>query len=385
MGRDKGFFFPAPEKKRRSAMMPQSWHRARVAGTHQERQEQIMNISQAIKALIDEKRDLTEQECYDAISEVMTGNATDAQIAGLLVALRTKGETVSEITGAARALSEKAHRIHPKVDFCVDPVGTGGDNTNTFNISSTAAIVAAAAGAHVAKHGNRSISSRSGSADFYESIGINIALSPAAVERSIEEIGFGFMFAPTFHPAMRFAAPVRRQLAVRNIFNVLGPLSNPAGADGQVLGVYDRSIMPFIAKTLQNLGEKHAMVVHGSDGSDEITNTGVTYICEVFPDRIDEYTITPEQFGLPVCRLADLRGGTPAENAEISIKILQGLRGPRRDIVVLNSAATIYIGQKAASLEEAVRVAEQTIDSGKAYAKLKEIRAFTNREDIRNL
>lgn len=343
-----------------------------------------MQITHAIRTIID-KKNLTEQEAYDAIDQIMSGQATDAQIAGLLVALRVKGETVEEITGGARALAEKANRIHPKVDFCVDPVGTGGDGTNTFNISSTAAIVAAAAGACVAKHGNRSVSSRSGSADFYESIGINIALSPAAVERSIEEIGFGFMFAPTFHPAMRFAGPVRRQLAVRNIFNILGPLSNPAAADGQVLGVYDEAIMPFIAKTLQNLGEKHSLVVHGSDGSDEITNTGITYISEVFPDRILNYTITPEQFGLPVYTLADLQGGTPEENAQISLDLLKGQKGAHRDIVVLNAAATIYVGQKASSLEEAVRIAAETIDSGKAFAKLEEIRAYTNRDDIKSL
>jgi len=343
-----------------------------------------MHITHAIKTIIDGKS-LTEQEAYDAIDQVMSGRATDAQIAGLLVALRVKGESVEEITGGARALAEKANRIHPKVAFCVDPVGTGGDGTNTFNISSTAAIVAAAAGACVAKHGNRSVSSRSGSADFYESIGVNIALSPAAVERCIEDIGFGFMFAPTFHPAMRFAGPVRKQLAVRNIFNILGPLSNPAAADGQVLGVYDKSIMPFIAMTLQNLGEKHSMVVHGADGSDEITNTGITYISEVFPDRILDYTITPEQFGLPACTLAELQGGTPDENVQISLEVLQGRKGAHRDIVVLNAAATIYIGQAASSMEEAVRIAQDVLDSGKAYAKLEEIRAYTNRDDIKNL
>jgi anthranilate phosphoribosyltransferase len=343
-----------------------------------------MHITHAIKTII-EGKSLTEQESYDAIDQIMSGKATDAQIAGLLVALRVKGETVEEITGGARALAEKANRIHPKVPYCVDPVGTGGDGTNTFNISSTAAIIAAAAGVCVAKHGNRSVSSRSGSADFYESIGINIALSPAAVERSIEEIGFGFMFAPTFHPAMRFAGPVRKQLAVRNIFNILGPLSNPASANGQVLGVYDQQIMPFIAKTLQNLGESHSLVVHGSDGSDEITNTGLTYIIEVFPDKMTEYTITPEQFGLPVYTLQDLQGGTPAENVQIALDILNGQKGAHRDIAVLNAAATIYVGQKADSLEAAVKMAEEVIDSGKALQKLEEIRTFTNRDDIKNL
>ena len=343
-----------------------------------------MHITHAIKSII-EGKNLTEQESYDAIDQVMSGKATDAQIAGLLVALRVKGETVEEITGGARALAERANRIHPKVPFCVDPVGTGGDGTNTFNISSTAAIVAAAAGACVAKHGNRSVSSRSGSADFYESIGINIALSPAAVERCIEEIGFGFMFAPTFHPAMRFAGPVRRQLAVRNIFNILGPLSNPASANAQVLGVYDQAIMPFIAKTLQNIGEKHSMVVHGSDGSDEITNTGITYVIEVFPDHMDEYTLSPEQFGLPVYTLEDLQGVTPEENVEIALDIFKGQKGAHRDIVVLNAAATLYVGRQAKSIAEAVTLAQDALDSGKALAKLEEIRIFTNRDDIKSL
>lgn len=343
-----------------------------------------MYITQAIKRIID-GNNLTESECYDAIYQIMSGEATDAQIAGLLIALRVKGETVEEITGGARALAERANRIAPKVPICVDPVGTGGDGTNTFNISSTAAIVAAAGGAYVAKHGNRSISSKSGSADFYEAVGINIALTPAAVERCIEQVGFGFMFAPNFHPAMRFAGPVRRQLAVRNIFNVLGPLSNPAGAQAQVLGVYDQKIMPFIAQTLQRLGERHSLVVHGSDGSDEITNTGITYILEVFQDRIEEYTINPEQFGMKTCTLADIVGGTPEDNVKISMEIFHGKKGPHRDIIVLNSAATLYVAGNASTMTEAVKLAEETIDSGKALKKLEEIRAYTNREDIRNL
>ncbi|MDD4096879.1 MAG: anthranilate phosphoribosyltransferase [Oscillospiraceae bacterium] len=343
-----------------------------------------MHIAAAIKSIID-GNNLTEEQCYDAIYEVMSGEATDAQIAGLLIALRVKGETVEEITGGARALAERANRIAPKVPLCVDPVGTGGDGTNTFNISSTAAIVAAAGGAFVAKHGNRCISSRSGSADFYEAIGINIALTPAAVEKCIEEVGFGFMFAPNFHPAMRFAGPVRRQLAVRNIFNILGPLSNPAGAKAQVLGVYDRKIMDYIAKTLQCLGEQHSLVVHGSDGSDEITNTGVTYICEVRPDSIEEYTITPEQFGMTRVTLDDIRGGTPEENTGISMDVFRGKKGPHRDIVVLNAAATLYVAGMAPTLEEAVRLAGDTLDSGKALAKLEEIQNFTHREDIVNM
>lgn len=343
-----------------------------------------MHIKQAIQNIIDGKN-LTEDESYDAIYEVMSGEASDAQIAGLLIALRVKGETVAEITGAARALTERANRINPKVPICVDPVGTGGDGTNTFNISSTAAIVAAAGGAFVAKHGNRSISSKCGSADFYEAVGINIALTPKAVERCIEEVGFGFMFAPNFHPAMRFAGPVRRQLAIRNIFNVLGPLSNPAGAKAQVLGVYDRKMMSFIAQTLQRLGEQHSLVVHGSDGSDEITNTGVTYISEVFPDRVEEYTISPEQFGMTTYKLEDIVGGSPEENVEISMDIFRGKKGPHRDIVALNAAATLYVAGLAETFADAIRLADETIESGKALRKLEEIKAFTNSDAIVNM
>ncbi len=343
-----------------------------------------MFIANAIKKLV-EGNHLSEDESYQAIYEVMSGEANEIQIAGLLIALRMNGESVEEITGGAKALCERANRINPKVDLCVDPVGTGGDGNNTFNISSTAALVAAAAGASVAKHGNRCISSRSGSADFYEALGFNISLSPSAVEKCVEELGFGFMFAPTFHPAMRFAGPVRRQLAVRNIFNVLGPLSNPAGAKAQVLGVYDRSIMPFIAKTLQKLGEQHALVVHAEDGSDEITNTGKTYVMEVFPDRIEEYTISPDMFGLPTCTLSDIIGGSPEENVEISLRIFDGEKGPHRDIVVLNAAATIYVAGLTKTFEEAVRMAEKTLDSGAVKRKVEEIRIFTNREDIKSM
>lgn len=340
-----------------------------------------MYIANAIKKLADGQH-LSENESYQAISEVMSGDANEIQIAGLLMALRIKGETVEEITGGAKALCERANRINPKVAICVDPVGTGGDGNNTFNISSTAALVAAAAGANVAKHGNRSISSRSGSADFYEAMGFNITLSPAAVEKCVEDLGFGFMFAPTFHPAMRFAGPVRRALAVRNIFNVLGPLSNPAGAKAQVLGVYDRSMMPFIAQTLQRLGEQHALVVHAEDGSDEITNTGMTYIMEVRPDHIEEYTVTPDMFGMATYSLSDIVGGTPEENAEISARIFEGEKGPHRDIVVLNAAATIYVAGLTETFPEAILKAEDALDSGAVKAKIEQIRVFTNREEI---
>lgn len=340
-----------------------------------------MMLSQAIKDII-EGKNLSEQLAFDAMNQIMEGNATEAQIAGYLIGMRVKGETVEEITGGAKSLASKCARIHPAVDFCVDPVGTGGDCTNTFNISSTSAIVAAAAGVSVAKHGNRSVSSSSGSADFYEALGVNISLKPAAVQKCIEEIGFGFMFAPTFHPAMRFAAPVRKQLGVRTMFNLLGPLSNPAGAQGQVLGVYEKEIMHFTAQTLRNLGEKQALIVHGSDGTDEITNTGETYITELKDGEIVEYTIVPEIFGMKRCKLSDLQGGSAQENAKIGLDIFSGKKGPMRDIVIMNSAATIYVGQKAKSLAEGMLFAAQAIDSGAAMRKLEEIREYTNRKEL---
>lgn len=343
-----------------------------------------MMLSQAIKDII-EGKNLSEQLAFEAMNQIMEGRATDAQIAGYLIGMRVKGETVDEITGGAKSLASKCARIHPAVDFCVDPVGTGGDCTNTFNISSTSAIVAAAAGVSVAKHGNRSVSSKSGSADFYEALGINISLKPAAVQKCIEDIGFGFMFAQTFHPAMRFAAPVRKQLGVRTMFNLLGPLSNPAGAQGQVLGVYEKEIMNFAAQTLRNLGERQALIVHGGDGTDEITNTGETYITELKDGEIVDYTIVPEIFGIKRCQLSDLQGGDAKENAAISLDIFRGKKGPMRDVVVMNSAATIYVGQKAGSLAQGMLIAQQTIDSGAAMEKLEEIREFTNREELTRL
>lgn len=340
-----------------------------------------MMINKAVKQIIAGKN-LTEKEAFDAMNQIMEGKATDAQIAAFLIGLRVKGETVEEITGCVRSLSEKANRIIPRTEFCVDPVGTGGDGTNTFNISSTSAIVAAAAGACVAKHGNRSVSSRSGSADLYEALGVNINLSPKAVEKCISDIGFGFMFAPTFHPAMRHASPVRKQLGVRTVFNLLGPLSNPAGAHGQVLGVYEKEIMPFVVQTLAKLGEKHALVIHGSDHSDEITITGETYVCELKDGEISEYIIYPEVFGLKRATLADIQGGEAGENAQITLDILKGAKGPKRDEVVLNAAATIYVGQQAGSLAEGILKAQEVLDNGKALAKLEEIRNYTNSEEI---
>ena len=337
-------------------------------------------IEQAIQ-LLAEGKDLTHGMAYASMNRIMEGEATDAQIAAFLMGLRIKGETVEEMTGGARSLAEKCIRIRPKVPFCVDPVGTGGDRTGTFNISSTAAIIASAAGACVAKHGNRSVSSRSGSADLYEALGIDIQLSPRAVESCIENTGFGFMFAPVFHPAMRHASPVRRKLGIRTLFNILGPLSNPANAGGQVLGVYERKIMPFAAHTLVNLGVSRALVVHGSDGSDEITTTGDTFVMEIEGESIQEYVVKPEDFGLARRSLFELQGGLPEDNARITMEILEGIKGAARDIVLLNAAATIYIGKAARSLAEGVEMASHAIDSGAAKAQLDRIVTYTRQAE----
>lgn len=335
-------------------------------------------IEQAITALAD-GCDLEEETAYGAMNRIMEGTATEAQIAAFLIGLRVKGETVAEMTGGARSLAEKAIRIRPRVPFTVDPVGTGGDRTGTFNISSVAAIIAAAAGACVAKHGNRSVSSRSGSADLFEALGIRIRIPPQAVESCIEETGFGFLFAPVFHPAMRFAAPVRRVLGVRTLFNLLGPVSNPAGAAGQVLGVYDRKVMPFVAGTLVNMGVSRALIVHGTDGADEITTAGDTLVTEIRNGHVTEYVVSPEQFGLPRRSLADIQGGGPADNAEIARDILDGKPGAAREIALLNAAATLYVGQAAGDIAEGLKKAACAIDSGSARAKLAEVVEYTRR------
>lgn len=334
-------------------------------------------IKEAINR-ISQGEDLSEKECHDAISQIMTGQASEMEIAAFITGLRVKGETADELTGGVRALSEAAIRINPRVPFCVDPVGTGGDGTGTLNISSAAALVACAAGANVAKHGNRSVSSSCGSADFFEALGLDLCLEPYEVEACIEQNGFGFMFAPVFHPAMRYAAPVRRHLGIRTIFNMLGPLTNPAGASGQVLGVYNSQVMPFAAATLRNLDIKHALVVHGSDHSDEITISGETSVFEIKNGQISSYEIKPEDFGLTRSSLSEVQGGTPADNKKAIIEIFEGKRGAARDMILLNAAASIYVGQAANSIKEAMKMAEEAIDRGLVLNKIEQLRSFRN-------
>jgi anthranilate phosphoribosyltransferase len=334
-------------------------------------------IKDAIDFLVEQKS-LSEDQMVDAMRDVMEGKATDAQIASFLTALRIKGETVQEITGAVRVMREKVARIHAPEDT-VDTCGTGGDLSHTFNISTTSALIVAACGIPVAKHGNRSVSSRSGSADVLEALGVKIDIPPDKVEKCLESTGFGFMFAPIFHPAMKYAIKPRREMGIRTIFNILGPLTNPADAKRQVLGVYHDSLTELLAEVLLSLGTHHAFIVHGEDGLDEITITEKTKITEIRANRIDTYFLTPEDLGFSRAKKEDLRGGTAEENAKITIDILQGKKGPKRDIVLLNAAAAILTAERAKSFSDALKKASESIDSGAASEKLEEIKVVSNR------
>jgi anthranilate phosphoribosyltransferase len=334
-------------------------------------------IREAIKMLI-EKISLSENEMVSVMREIMDGKATDAQIASFLTALRIKGETDDEITGAAKVMREKSSKINAP-DYTVDTCGTGGDLAHTFNISTTAAIIVAACGVPVAKHGNRSVSSRSGSADVLEALGVKIDLTPEKVEKCLEATGFGFMFAPLFHPAMKHAVGPRKEMGVRTIFNILGPLTNPAGARRQVLGVFSNDLTVTMASVLNNLGIVHAYIVHGEDGLDEITITDKTRISELKDGRTDTYYITPEDLGYTRARKEDLLGGTAEENAQITLNILKGAKGPKRDITFLNAAAALITGDQANSYSEALEKVTDAVDSGNALKKLEEIKVASNR------
>lgn len=335
-------------------------------------------IKEAITRVI-QSTDLTEAEMMEVMNEVMTGAASPAQIGSFITALRMKGETVAEITGAARVMREKATRIEAPVDNLVDTCGTGGDESMTFNISTAAAFVASGAGVTVAKHGNRSVSSKCGSADVLKSLGVNIEAEVSRVEECIREAGIGFLFAQLLHGAMKYAAPVRRELGIRSIFNILGPLTNPAGATRQLLGVYDPALTDILAMVLFNLGSVHAFIVRGEDGLDEITLTGETRVTELKDGSVRTYHIKPEDFGFGRCSPADLKGGDPEVNAGIILDVLGGKLGPARDIVLLNSAAAIVAGGKAGRIEEGIALAHGSIDSGEALGKLEKLKRITNR------
>jgi anthranilate phosphoribosyltransferase len=313
--------------------------------------------------------------------QMMEGKATDSQMGAFLAAMRLKGETIEEITACAEVMREKCVKLRPKNDV-LDIVGTGGDELYSFNISTVSAFVVAAGGVPVAKHGNRSVSSKCGSADVLEALGANIMLTAAQSERVLEDTGICFMLAQVYHSAMKHVAHVRRELGVRTIFNILGPLANPAGANMQLLGVYDENLVEPLASVLSNLGVKRAMVVHGHDGLDEITLTGTSTICEVADGNLNSYFITPEQFGLTRCQLSDLTGGDPKENAEIAKRILSGEKGPKRDTVVLNSACCLYMGKNDITMRECVRLSQELIDSGKAMSTLESYIHATNKVDV---
>jgi anthranilate phosphoribosyltransferase len=314
------------------------------------------------------REDLTRAEAHAAVVAIMEGQATDAQISAFITALRMKGETVDEITGCALAMREKSARINAgasKYDI-VDTCGTGGDVSNTFNISTAAALVVAGAGVKVAKHGNRSVSSKSGSADVLKALGVNIEANAATVERCIEKTNIGFLFAPMLHPAMKYAIGPRREIGIRTVFNILGPLTNPAGARCQVLGVYDAAMAQTMAGVLRELGSKRCFVVHGSDGLDEITTADSTQIAELANGKVSVYQIAPEDFSLPRCKLADLVVDSPEASAAAIRDIMAGKKGPRRDIVLLNASAGLAAAGAASDLQSGIALAADAIDSGRA-------------------
>ena len=330
-------------------------------------------IKRAISKVVGSE-DLSEKEARKTMEEIMSGDATNAQIAAFLTGIRLKGERVEEIVAFARVMIEFCSRIEPQVKgILVDTCGTGGDRIKTFNISTASALVAAGAGIPIAKHGNRSVTSKCGSADVLEMCGVNIGLEPKSVEKCIEHIGFGFMFAPMFHGAMKYATPVRKEMGIRTVFNILGPLTNPAGAKAQVMGVYDPSMTETLAKVLKELGTERAMVVHGLDGLDEISNVGETRISEVCDGDVNTYILKPEDIGFERATSDKIMGYGAEDNVLLMINLLNGGDGPRRDAVLINSAAAIIVGGKAESFEEGAEIAKESIDSGRAYDILREL------------
>ena len=333
-------------------------------------------IQAAIQTLLD-GNDLGREDAREVMGEIMAGDATPAQIGGFLVALRAKGETADEIAGCAEAMRSHVLPVHPTRTDVVDVVGTGGDGARTFNISTTAAIVAAAAGAAVAKHGNRAVSSVSGSADVLEALGFELEQSPERVAASIDTLGFGFMFAPLHHPAMKHAAPVRRELGTRTIFNVLGPLTNPAGARAGVFGVYAADVARTVADALAVLDARRAFVVHGAYGVDELSPAGPNLVFEVVTGEVREREIDPLELGLTRCDPAELSGGSPEDNARAARDVLAGATGAKRDAVILNAAGAIAAAGHAHDLAEGLEAAREAIDSGAASARLTELAAFS--------
>ena len=347
-------------------------------------------LLEAVRQIV-ARRDLSRSEARAVMDEILSGTSGTPQIGMFLAALRMKGESVEELIGFAQSIRAHAAPVRPRApveedlsdtgrDALVDTAGTGGDAKGTFNISTATALVVAGCGVRVAKHGNRSFSSRCGSADVVEALGVNINLPPERIAECIDRVGIGFLFAPAMHGAMKHAHPARRELRTRTVFNLLGPLCNPAGASAQVVGVYEARLTGLLAHALVELGLRHGFVVHGADGLDEITNTGETSIAEVYNGRVSMKTLTPEELGLPRARLEDLRGGDGAENVQIITDILDGQPGPKRDVVLMNAAAALVAAGHASDLRQGVGFAAQSIDSGAARRKLFALAEFTNRE-----
>jgi anthranilate phosphoribosyltransferase len=331
-----------------------------------------MNIREAIDKLVN-RADLSEAEMIDVMNQIMTGEASPLQVASFLTALRMKGETIGEITGAARVMRDKAQRVNVGAKTVLDTCGTGGDQKRTFNISTTSAFVVAGAGVKVAKHGNRSVSSQSGSADVLSALGVKVDAPKDKVEACIDQIGIGFLFAPLLHEAMKYAVQPRRDIGIRTIFNLLGPLTNPAMASHQLIGLYSGDLVPMIAHVLKNLGSARAMVVHGLEGLDEISPCGPTKVAELREGAVREYTLNPEQLGVKPCRLEEICCEGVEESAAIVRGVLDGKKGPARQVVVLNSGAALYVGGKADSLEQGLKLAAESIDSGQARHKLEQL------------
>lgn len=313
----------------------------------------------------------------EVMNEIMSGTASDVQKSAYLTALSLKGETIEEITGSAEEMRNHCTRLEHKMEV-LEIVGTGGDGSNSFNISTTAALITAAAGVPVAKHGNRAASSKSGAADCLEALGVNIMITPEQSRRILEELGICFLFAQKYHAAMKYVAPVRKELGIRTVFNILGPLANPASASMQVMGVYAEEMLEPMAKVLSNLGVRRGMVVYGLDKLDELSISAPTRICEIENGSFLSYSVTPEQFGMKRCAKEELAGGSPQENARITRAVLSGEKGPRRDAAVLNAAAAVYIAGRAVDIAEGVMLAEEAIDSGRALEKLEQFIRLSN-------
>jgi anthranilate phosphoribosyltransferase len=335
-------------------------------------------IKEAI-AMLKQKKDLDRDTMSRAMEEIMKGEATPAQIEAFLMGLRLKGETVEEITAAAECMRRHVTKIKSKEESLLDTCGTGGDKTGTFNISTISALVAAGAGITVAKHGNRAVSSKCGSADLLIELGVKVDIEPERIEACLDKVGFGFLYAPLLHKAMKYATPVRRKMGVRTIFNILGPLTNPAGASFQLLGVYNASLTNVLAEVLKSLGAEHVLVVHGFDGLDEVTTTGRTQISELKNGTVKTYSISPEDFAIDPAQAQSLQGGDAAFNAGLAYDILKGKTGPARDIVLLNAGCAIYAAGKASSIKKGIDMAAEAIDSGRAMEKLDRLKKFTNK------